>query len=320
MKIIGTGSAVPSKVVTNDMLASFLDTNDEWISARTGIKTRHIVSDETLLDLATTASQQALQSAGVAPEELDMIICSNVANNYVTPALSTIVQGNIGSSCPCLDLNAACAGFIYALDIAESFLKTARAKKILILCAEEPTKFCNWHERNTSVLFGDGAGAVVVTDGDNLKSIRLTASAKKEVLYYQRKMEPTPFEHNIEETKPLVMVGRDVFRMAVSSSCHDADAVLSEAGLQPNDIDLYLLHQANLRIIEAIRNHLEQPEEKFPSNIQRYGNTSSASIPILMDELSRSGRLPDGGKLLLSAFGAGFVTGACVMEWQTIHY
>ena len=302
------------------MLAGFLDTNDEWISTRTGIKTRHILSDETLVDLATRAAQNAIASAGITPEDLDFIICSNVANNYVTPALSTIIQGNIGSNCPCVDLNGACAGFIYALDIAESFLKTDRAKKILILCAEEPTKFCNWQERSTSILFGDGAGAVVLGAGDDLKAIRLTASSKKEVLYYQRKMEPTPFEHNNEMTMPLVMNGRDVFRMAVSSSCSDIDFVLKEANMQSDEIDFFLLHQANMRIIEAIRTHVHQPTKKFPSNIQRYGNTSSASIPILIDELSREGHLPEGSQLLFSAFGAGFVTGACILTWHTIQY
>ncbi len=321
MNIIGTGSALPNKTVTNEMLAKFLDTSDEWISSRTGIKTRRVLSTETLVDLAMEASNKAIASARITPADIDFIICSNVANNFVTPQLSTIVQGAIGTQCPCIDLNGACAGFIYALQIADSFLRTDRAKNILILCAEEPTKFCNWKERDTSILFGDGAGAVVVNgDVPSLKSIRLTANSKTDVLYYRLPMEQTPFQKDNEEYNPLVMKGKDVFKIAVTSSCKDADVVLKEAGLGPDDIKHYLLHQANMRIITSIQEHLKQPAEKFPSNLERYGNTSSASIPILIDELSRKGKLEDGEHILLSAFGAGFVTGACVLQWHKIKY
>lgn len=320
MNIIGTGSALPSKTVTNDMLAKFLDTNDEWISTRTGIKTRRVLSKETLVDLAIAASNKAIASARITPSDLDFIICSNVANNFVTPQLSTIVQGAIGSHCPCIDLNGACAGFIYACQIADSFLKTDKAKKILILCAEEPTKFCNWRERDTTILFGDGAGAVVVDGGDSLKSIRLTASSKTDVLYYRLPMEPTPFQKDNEEYNTLVMKGKEVFKIAVTSSCKDVDVVLEEAKLHPDQISHYLMHQANLRIIKSIQEHLNQPEEKFPTNLERYGNTSSASVPILIDEQSRKGKLQDGEYMLLSAFGAGFVTGACVLQWHKIKY
>jgi 3-oxoacyl-[acyl-carrier-protein] synthase-3 len=321
MNIIGTGSALPNKTVTNEMLAKFLDTNDEWISTRTGIKTRRVLSTETLVDLAMEASNKAIASARITPDDIDFIICSNVANNFVTPQLSTIVQGTIGTHCPCIDLNGACAGFIYALQIADSFLRTDKAKNILVLCAEEPTKFCNWKERSTSILFGDGAGAVVVNgDVDALQSIRLTANSKTDVLYYRLPMEQTPFQQDNEEYNPLVMKGKDVFKLAVTSSCQDVDIVLKEAGLNPDDISHYLMHQANLRIIKSIQEHLNQPEEKFPSNLERYGNTSSASIPILIDELSRKGKLAENEYILLSAFGAGFVTGACILQWHKIKY
>lgn len=321
MNIIGTGSALPNKTVTNEMLAKLMDTSDEWISTRTGIKTRRVLSTETLVDLAVTACNKAIASAQITPDDIDFIICSNVANNFVTPQLSTILQGTIGSHCPCIDLNGACAGFIYAIQIADSFLRTDKAKNILIICAEEPTKFCNWSERDTTILFGDGAGAVVVTgEGDALKSIRLTADSKTDVLYYRLPMEQTPFQKGNEEYNPLVMKGKDVFRIAVTSSCKDVDYVLDEAGLKPEDIAHYILHQANLRIIKSIREHLNQPEEKFPTNLERYGNTSSASIPILIDELSRKGKLAEDEYMLLSAFGAGFVTGACVLQWHKIKY
>jgi 3-oxoacyl-[acyl-carrier-protein] synthase-3 len=317
MKIIGTGSALPEKEVSNDMLAGFLDTSDEWISTRTGIHTRRLLSSDNLGDLAITAAKAAIESAGVNVNDIDYIICSNVANNYVTPSLSTIIQGGLGDECssPCMDLNGACAGFLYAIDIAEAFLATDRAKNILIVCAEEPTKFCDWHERETSVLFGDGAGAVVVTGGDNLLARRVTAKSLKDVIYYKRPLENTPYDRSSQDQKSLVMKGHDVFRMAVRSSMNDINTLLEEQHVNPDDIKYYLLHQANMRIIDSIREHLNQPVEKFPTNLQRYGNTSSASIPILIDELVRGGKIQKGDLLMLSAFGAGFVTGGALMRW-----
>ena len=320
MKIIGTGSALPEKIVTNDMLAGFLETSDSWITTRTGIQTRRLLSKETLGELAMTAANAALESSGIAPENIDYLICSNVANSYVSPSLSSIILGPLGCKCPCTDLNGACAGFIYALDIADSFIKTGKAKNILIVAAEEPSRFCNWHERETSVLFADGAGAVVVTEGEGFKDFRVTADTHTDVLYYKRTMEQTPYDRVEEKTTPLVMQGREVFKLAVRACIKDVDVILERNGMTGNDVDMYLLHQANLRIIDSIREHLEQPKEKFPTNLQKYGNTSSASIPILMDEMSRAGELKEGMTLLLSAFGGGFVTGATILKWSGIKY
>ena len=320
MKLIGTGSALPRKVVSNDDLSLFLDTSDEWIFPRTGIRTRHVISDEKIEDLGAEAARKALDMAGLSPADIDFFICSNVVSEYMTPGLSCVISHLIGLTCPCIDINCACPGFIYAMDIAETYFAVGKVKNVLIVCAEEPTRMTSWEDRATCVLFGDGAGAAVFTGGDKVKAIKLNAEPSPDKICQVRRLMPTPFITKTEMDTPLLMNGRDVFRMAVTSSCSDIDFVLQKAGLQPDDIDLYLLHQANLRIIEAIRNHVNQPEEKFPSNIQRYGNTSSASIPILLDELSRDGRLAEGSRLLLSAFGAGFVTGACVMEWHTVQY
>lgn len=318
MRIIGTGSAVPENVVTNDMLTEYFDTNDEWITSRTGIKTRHLCSNETLLDLATDAAKRAIENAGIDPKELDYFICSNVANNYVTPAMSCVIQGKIGATCPCFDLSAACTGFIFGLEIAESFLKTGVARKILIVCAEEPSKFCDWKggDRTTSILFGDGAGAVVVEAGDDLLSVKTATSSLPDVLWYKRDLEPTPFAKVGTEHTPLKMDGKGVFRSAVTASCKDVSLVLEDAKVNPDDVDLFVLHQANLRIIDAIRNHVNQPADKFPTNLHRYGNTSSASIPILLDELHKEGRLKKGMTLVMSAFGAGFTSGAAVIKWS----
>ena len=315
MKIIGTGSAHPKCCVTNAMLEQFLDTTDEWITERTGIKERLVISSEKLEDMAVAAANKALEDANLTAKDIDFIICSNVVNEYVTPALSCIIQGKIGATCPTLDINAACAGFIFAMDMAEDKLRCKKAKNILIVCAEEPSRMVSWQNRSTSVLFGDGAGAAVVTEGDELKAISLTTSSLTDVLYYQRKLEPTPYIDKEENFEPLVMNGREVFKYAVKNSCRDIRKLLNETGLQAEDIKYYVLHQANLRIIESIRRFLNVDEERIPHNIERYGNISSAALPALLDELNRAGKLQKGDKLVFSAFGAGFTTGACVIEW-----
>lgn len=315
MKIIGTGSVLPKQIVTNDMLSEFLDTSDAWIYPRTGIKYRHVISDEKLEEMAIEAAKKALDNAGMKAEELDYIICSNVVNEYITPSLSCIIQGGIGATCPCLDINCACAGFIYALDIAESHYQAGRVKNVLIVCAEEPSRMTSWKDRNVCVLFGDGAGAAVLTEGDNIKGVKLSAASAPDKLYQIRKLEPTPYITKEEESISLQMKGQDVFKFAVKASSGDIQYLLDNLGMKADDVDLYLLHQANIRIINSIRSYLGQPEEKFPTNVESHGNSSSASCPILLDECNRKGLLKKGDKLALSAFGAGFISGAAILEW-----
>lgn len=316
MKIIGTGRAHPAKVVTNAMLETFLDTSDEWIRTRTGITERRLISSERLEDLATEAAMKAIEDAGLTPADIDYIICSNVVNEYITPSLSCIVQGAIGARCATVDVNAACSGFIYALDMADDRLKSGKAKNILVMAAEEPTRMVDWEDRSLCVLFGDGAGAVVVTEGEGLIGSRLTTVSKTDCLHYVRRLEPTPYITKDEPSGPMYMNGKEVFKTAVLSSSRDIKALLDNAGLQPSDIKYYILHQANLRIIDAIANWLKLDMSHFPTNVERCGNTSSASVPMLLDELAREGKLQRGDKLLLSAFGAGFTTGACIIEWN----
>ncbi len=315
MKISGTGSVLPRKVVTNDMLSQFLDTSDEWITTRTGVKSRHVISDERLENMAIEAARKALEDAGLRAEELDFIICSNVVNEYVTPQLSCIIQGGIGASCPCIDINCACAGFIHALEMAESFYKAGRVKNVLVVCAEEPTRMTDWNDRRTCVLFGDGAGAAVLTPGDNIKSIKLSASSATDKLWQYRLLHPTPYVTKEEVDVPLQMKGQDVFKFAVKAASKDITRTLEETGLRADDVDHYLLHQANIRIINAIQDYLEQPAEKFPTNIEDHGNSSSSCCPILLDECSRNGLLKKGDIIAMSAFGAGFVSGAVLFEW-----
>ena len=315
MKIIGTGRAHPAKVVTNAMLEKFLDTSDEWIKTRTGMSERRVISSEKLEDLAAEASLQAIADAGLKPADIDYIICSNVVNEYITPGLSCIVQGAIGAKCACVDVNAACSGFIYALDMADDRLKSGKAKNILVVAAEEPTRMVDWNDRSLCVLFGDGAGAVVVTEGEGMICSRLTTTSKIDCLHYLRTLEPTPYITKEEYSAPMYMNGKEVFKTAVLSSSRDIKVMLDEACLKPSDIKYYVLHQANMRIIEAIANWLKLDMSHFPTNVERCGNTSSASVPLLLDELAREGKLQKGDKILMSAFGAGFTTGACIIEW-----
>lgn len=315
MKIIGTGRAHPAKVVTNAMLEQFLDTSDEWIKTRTGMSERRVISSEKLEDLAAEASLQAIADAGLKPTDIDYIICSNVVNEYITPGLSCIVQGAIGAKCACVDVNAACSGFIYALDMADDRLKSGKAKNILVVAAEEPTRMVDWNDRSLCVLFGDGAGAVVVTEGEGMICSRLTTTSKIDCLHYLRTLEPTPYITKEEYSAPMYMNGKEVFKTAVLSSSRDIKVMLDEACLKPSDIKYYVLHQANMRIIEAIANWLKLDMSHFPTNVERCGNTSSASVPLLLDELARDGKLQKGDKILMSAFGAGFTTGACIIEW-----
>ncbi|HHV02621.1 MAG: ketoacyl-ACP synthase III [Bacteroidales bacterium] len=315
MKIIGTGSALPSLSVTNEMLSVFLDTSDEWIRTRTGILERRIISDENLKDLAVEAAKKALEEAKMDGSELDYIICSNVVNYYVTPSLSCLIAGEINALCPCVDLNAACSGFIYGLDMAQAYQIAGKAKNILVICAEEPTRMCSWKDRNTAVLFGDGAAAAVVTEGNDFKASYITARHRPEILYYQRPLEDCPFVKYQQRGVPMYMNGKEVFKMAINASVEGIEHILKETGLTADQVDHYILHQANMRIIETIRTQLHQPVEKFPHNIERLGNTSSASIPLLLDELSKSGKLKYGDTVILSGFGAGFTVGTCLFNW-----
>ena len=315
MKILGTGSALPHRIVTNDDLSRFLDTTDEWIYPRTGIKTRHVISDERLEDLGKEAAIKALEDAGCKPEDVDLFLCSNVSNEYLTPGLSCIIAQHIGLRCPCIDINCACPGFIYAMDIAQTYFLAGKVKHILVVCAEEPTRMADWADRSTCVLFGDGAGAVVFGEGDGVKATRICGHPDMDKIWQYRVMEPTPYVTKSETSVPLQMNGREVFRFAITTALKDIRAVLDMCGETVRTVDYFMIHQANMRIVDGIRERLGVPEEKFPANIRDHGNSSSASCPILLDECHRKGMFKPGDKLIFSAFGAGLLSAAALVEW-----
>ena len=316
-KIIGTGKGIPKRSVSNYELSSFLDTNDEWITTRTGIKNRYVCVEESLTDLAETAAMSAIKKALLKKEDIDLIICSTISGDYVTPSLACAVAEKLRISCPAFDINAACAGFIYAFDIAALYLKGCKAKNILIISAEMMSKHVDWNDRKTCVLFGDGAGACVVTHGNALKYINLTLSADTEMINLSSHKEDNPFvKAEKNKTEFLHMQGQDVFKFAVTTVEKEAQLAFEALSIAPKDIDYFLLHQANKRIIDSIRRRFGQKEDKFPVNIDKYANMSSATIPILLDEMLAEGRIKPGDTLFLSAFGAGMTAGSCVIVWE----
>ena len=315
MKILGTGSALPKRVVTNDDLAEFLDTNDEWISTRTGIRERRVLTDETLQSLAETAAKNAIENAGLTPQDIDFVLVSTVLAETLSPALAMDIQPTVGLKCMGLDLNGGCTGFIAALAVAEGLLATGRARKILVLSAEALSRFTDWTDRSSCVLFGDAAGAAVVGEGDGLKDIRFRGEPRREVLFANTDPGNSPFAVDPRPACFLKMQGQEVYKFAVSHSFKDIRETLERAGLQPEDVDFYVLHQANMRILEAVRTRLKVGEDRFPHNIERTGNTSSATVPVLLDELNRAGKLKPGCRVILNAFGAGLCTGTALLEW-----
>jgi 3-oxoacyl-[acyl-carrier-protein] synthase-3 len=315
LRILGTGSALPKKVVTNDDLAGFLDTNDEWISTRTGIRERRVLSVETLQSLAEDAGRAALENAGVAPEAIDCVLVSTVQAETMSPALACDIQPALGLKCMGMDINAGCTGFIAALAVAEGLIASGRAHRLLVISAEALSRFADWTDRSTCVLFGDAAGGVVVGEGEGVEDIRFDSEPRHEVLCAHTPPGNSPFAVDPAPAQFLKMQGQEVYKFAVSHAFRDIRQMLQDHGLEPGDVDFYALHQANMRILEAVRSRLKVDDERFPHNIERTGNTSSATIPVLLDELNRAGKLKPGCRLILNAFGAGLCTATALVRW-----
>jgi 3-oxoacyl-[acyl-carrier-protein] synthase-3 len=322
-RITGTGFYVPEKVLNNFDLEKMVDTSDKWITERTGIKERRIASEsEATSDLSLKASKRALESAGVKPRELDMIIVATVSGDMPMPSTASFLQGRLGArKAAAFDLNAACSGFIYGLSVADSFIKSGQFKKILLVGAEVLSRITDWQDRTTCILFGDAAGAVVLepTEKDRgIISTHLYSDGRFwELLYIPGGGSRTPASReSIKKRQHYIkMKGNETFKIAVRTLEKLAIETLKANKIKPSDLSLLIPHQANLRIIQAIAQRLNLPMERIFVNIDKYGNTSSASIPIALDEALRSGRIRDGDYILLEAFGGGFTFGSALIKW-----
>ncbi len=319
-KIIGTGSCLPTKVATNDDLSALMDTSDEWIQSRTGIRERRLVSSEseTTLSMAAQAGKAALTDSGLQPEEIDLIIVATVSSDFVTPSTACMVQKELGAVCAAaFDINAACSGFLFALNTADAYFQSGIYQTALIIGVETLSKIIDWTDRSTCVLFGDGAGAAVLRASEQgiIASLQGSNGAGGHVLMCKNRGNNNPYISTDACLDYLYMDGQEVFKFAVKKETECIHALLAQAGLMPEDIDWYLLHQANQRIIASIARKLKLSLAKFPSNVDHCGNPSAASIPILLDEVHKAGKLKDGDLLLLSGFGAGLTWGAALLLW-----
>lgn len=320
VKIVGTGSYVPQNVVTNDDLAKIVDTNDEWISSRTGIKQRRITIDENTSDLAYKAALKALESSNEKAENIDLIICATSSPDFLTPSTACIIQSKLGAkNAVAFDISAACTGLIYGMIIAQQFIKTKMYNTILVIGSETLSKILNWKDRSTCVLFGDGASAVILKSSEEENSFLSTHweadGTKWNYLQCPSSKIIDIYSPQYESQNFISMLGSDVFKFAVKSFIKGVKTVLDKSNCSKDDIKYIIPHQANMRIINYAAKVLKMPMDKFYTNLDKYGNTSAASIGIALDEVVDKGLLNKGDKLILVAFGAGMTSGAILLEW-----
>lgn len=319
VRITGTGSMLPAKIVTNQELSQLMDTSDEWIRERTGIGARHLSTGETVASLATGACEKALEMAGRKAEEVDLLLVASCSSEMLLPCSACQVQQALGASnAAAFDLNAACSGFLFALHTAYAYLQAGIYKTALIAGSEVLSKIMDWEDRGTCVLFGDGAGAVVLeadTQEGILGFVQYSDGTKGHTLQCESRALHNPYYEEAPKMNYVQMDGREIFKFATRQVPAIIEELFEKIGIAKEEIDYFVLHQANARIIEAIAKRLNVNLEKFPMNVDQVGNMSSASIPVLLDQLHRDGRLEKGMKLMLSGFGAGLTYSACVLEW-----
>ncbi len=315
IKILGTGAYVPPQVVTNDDLAKIVDTSDEWIMQRVGVKERHVSLNETAGDMAAKAAESALEAANLKGEDIDLIIAATISGETLSPTVAGFVQKSIGAACPAFDVNSACSGFLFALDTAVSFMERGGYNNVLVLGAERLSKLVNWTDRSTCVIFGDGAGARGITKGSGYLASKLFTAGGDEVIEIPAFGGSSPFYKADLKHPYIFMDGQETFKFAVNKIAEDIKYVAEKAGITLDDIDYVVTHQANIRIMDFAAKRLKMPKEKFVVNIHKYGNTSSASVAIAFDELARSGKLKPGDKIAMCAFGGGLSSAACLIEW-----
>lgn len=315
-RITGTGSYLPEKVVTNDDLSKIVDTSDDWIASRTGIRARHVAADhEKSSDLALPAARRALEAAGITAQDLDLIIVATTTPDMTFPSTACVLQAKLGAGgCPAFDVQAVCTGFVYGLSTAELYIRAGKAKRALIVGAETFTRLLDWTDRGTCVLFGDGAGAVVLeaSDTPGILASRLHADGSHTGILCV----PGAVENGKVTGDPFVrMDGNTVFKIAVKALADVADEVLADAGMTASAIDWFIPHQANIRIIESAARKLGLGMERVVACVARHGNTSAASIPLALDEAVRDGRIRPGQHVLLEGVGGGFTWGAILLRW-----
>jgi len=323
VSIIGTGSYVPEKILTNEDLSKMVDTSDEWITSRTGIKERRVAAkDEHTSDMAAKAALKAIEQAQILPTDIDMILVATATPDMLFPATACFVQKKIGATkAACLDISAACAGFLFGVEIAQQFITSHTYDTVLVIGAEKLTSITNWTDRNTCVLFGDGAGAAVLRHRGSTHGVISTHIGSDgeytDILFMPGGGSRCPItaENADKHLMTIHMTGKEVYKQAVTAMLSASRKALEQAGLTIDDISCVIPHQANLRIIEAIADRLKIPLEKFYVNLDKYGNTSAAAVAIALDEANRSGRIKAGDYILMVVFGGGLTWASTVIEW-----
>jgi 3-oxoacyl-[acyl-carrier-protein] synthase-3 len=322
-RITGTGRYSPAKVLSNADLEVMVDTSDDWIRERTGIRERRITeSHETIAYMATEAARQALDEAGLGPEDLDTIVLGTATPDRLLPSTACDLQASLGAvHAAAFDIDAACSGFLYGMTVAEGLMSSGNARNALVVGAERLSTIVNYQDRGTCILFGDGVGVALLQPADNGQGVLSTYMKSDgrlaDLLYRPAGGSVRPVDQDVlqDQSHMLHMAGREVFKHAVRSMADACDRALEQAGLSGEDIDILIPHQANIRIIDATAKHAGIPPEKVYVNVDRYGNTSAASIPIALDECVREGRIKSGDIVLLVAFGAGFTWASCAIRW-----
>lgn len=326
-KILGTGHYLPTQIMTNDDIAKKVDTNNDWIVERTGIKERRISDPvkDVPSGMAEQAAKMAIANSGLNPNDIELILFSVTIPDYFFPNTASVLQEKLGitNHCACLDISAACTGYVYGLTIADAFIKTGTYKNILLIGCEMTSRFNNWEDRNTCILFGDGCGATILTRAEKNETSRILSSAlasdstKKDALILKCGGSVRPVDEQVlaEKAQYVTMDGQQVFKAAVKTMASLCEQVIAKANLQTKDIDWFVPHQANLRIIEAVGNRFEFPKEKVIINVDKYANTSSASIPIALSEAIAKKQINRGEYLLFAAFGAGLTSGAILIKY-----
>lgn len=326
VRMAGIGAHVPARCITNDEIATLVDTSDEWIQSRTGIRTRHVVcGDESVADLAIGAAQQALASAGMDGSEIELIIVASSTPDTIYPAVACQVQTEIGATRAAgFDMALACSGFVYAMVVAQQFLKTGMYKNALVIGADIHSRYTNWHDRNTCILFGDGAGAAILKaepggpDSILASDLHLDGSKGMELTLFTQAENCPLVEPKTPVNDYVYMNGREVFKFAVGVVPGSILTVLERAGIRIEDVDHVVLHQANIRIMQAMSEKLNIPKERLIVNLDRYGNTSAASIPIALNEAVLKGSVKPGDLLILCGFGAGLAWGTTILRWTAV--